>query len=37
MHHVYLQRNDADFRWDDGTEEPLEGDETADLDDGSPS
>ena len=24
VHHLYLRRNSADFRWDDGTEEPLD-------------
>jgi hypothetical protein len=31
IYHLFLQRNNADFRWDDGTEEPLEPEGTRDL------
>lgn len=32
VHHKYLQRNDADFRWADGEEAPLAIDQIADAD-----
>jgi hypothetical protein len=31
VQHAYLQRNAAEFRWADGTEEPLAADERSDL------